>query len=65
MRYFTSHVAYVHWFGRSPFRNCAVGKEDQSGEKEWLGCCGVEVDEEVGEKVKDDVERSVWMELEV
>jgi uncharacterized protein (DUF924 family) len=40
MRYFTAHVAYVEWFGRSPFRNCAVGREDREGEEEWLGYCG-------------------------
>ncbi|KUJ09493.1 uncharacterized protein LY89DRAFT_288940 [Mollisia scopiformis] len=65
MRYFTSHVVYVDWFARSPFRNCAVGRDDKEGEKEWLRYCGVKNDEMVREKVKEDMGRGVWTPLEI
>lgn len=65
MRYFTAHVAYVTWFGRSPFRNCAVGRDDKEGEKEWLLYCGVESDEMVRKKAGVDVKKGVWTPLEV
>ncbi|KAE8454676.1 hypothetical protein EG329_000299 [Mollisiaceae sp. DMI_Dod_QoI] len=65
MRYFTSHVAYVDRFERSPFRNCAVGRDDREDEKEWLVYCGVESDEVVRETIRIDVESGRWTPLEV
>lgn len=65
MRYFTAHVAYVEWFGRSPFRNCAVGRRDREGEKEWLDYCGIVVDEGVRERVRRDIEGGGWRPLEL
>jgi hypothetical protein len=65
MRYFTAHVGYVGWFGRSPFRNYAVGRENGEGEVEWLKYCGVTPDEEVREGVRRNKERGVWTGLEV
>jgi hypothetical protein len=64
-RYFTAHVAYVNWFGRSLFRNCVVRRDDKEGEKEWLEYCGVESDETVRAKVRADLNNGTWTPLEV
>ncbi|KAK3701772.1 hypothetical protein LTR37_015292 [Vermiconidia calcicola] len=66
MRYYASYVAYVDNFGRSPYRNVAVGRDDGEGEVEWLAENGVwrtEEDEQVREKIKQDIENGVWSPL--
>ena len=68
MRYYTSHIAYMRHFGRSPFRNVAVGRDDAEGEVEWLRSVGVErteEDEEARELIKDDVQNGRWRPLEL
>ena len=68
MRYYKSHIAFLRHFGRSPFRNVAVGRDDAEGEVEWLRMHGVEwteEDEMVREMIKEDVEKGRWRPLEL
>jgi uncharacterized protein (DUF924 family) len=65
-RYFTGHVGIVERFGRSPWRNVAVGRDDTEHERAWL----VELesdpsagDEMVRKEVKEDVINQRWSEL--
>lgn len=68
LRYYTSHIAFLRHFGRSPFRNVAVGRDDAEGEAEWLRRCGVERsegDEKVREMIKEDRKNGRWRSLEL
>ena len=66
MRYFTSHVAYISKFSRSPFRNVAVGRNDGDGEVAWLRTYGViwtKNDEDVRQRVRLDQDANKWTPL--
>lgn len=68
MRYYTSHVSYVVHFGRSPFRNIAVGRDDASEETQWLRLNGVfwrEEDENVRRKIKADIQAHAWTPMQL
>jgi uncharacterized protein (DUF924 family) len=58
MRYFTTHDPIVRTFGRSPWRNAVVGREDTEPETEWLKKCDAarsDADDEVRRKVARDI----------
>ena len=66
MRYYTSHIAYVTRFGRSPIRNIGVGRADGVGEVEWLRKMGITrnaEDERIREHIKGDIQRDKWTPL--
>lgn len=68
LRYFTSHFAYIESFGRSPFRNVAVGRDDTVHEAEWLQEYGVKwtvKDEKVRKKIKAAHQCNTWDPLEL
>lgn len=66
MRYFTSHYSYVKLFGRSPFRNVAVGRADHKSEVPWLRGYGTvwgENDKAVRKQIHQDVLSGRWTPL--
>jgi uncharacterized protein (DUF924 family) len=68
MRYFTSHVAYVTAFQRSPFRNVAVGRDDAAGEAAWLQKYGIvwtKADEIVRGHIRTDRQKGRWTPLDL
>lgn len=68
MRSFTSHVAYLRHFGRSPFMNVAVGRKDTDEEFQWLKGLGVnrtKEDEEARDKIREDIDNGRWRPLQL
>ena len=68
MRYYTSHVAYLRHFGRSPFRNIAVGRKDTEEEVQWLQELGLDrtkEDEEARDMIREDIENRRWRPLQL
>lgn len=68
MRFYTSNIAFLRHFGRSPFRNVAVGREDTEEEIQWLKTLGVhrtKDDEETRAMIKEDIANGKWRPLEL
>jgi hypothetical protein len=68
MRFYTSNIAFLRHFGRSPFRNVAVGREDSEEEIQWLKTLGVhrtQEDEEARAMVREDIANGQWRPLQL
>ena len=68
MRVFVSHIAHIRYFGRSPFRNIAVGRLDTDEEVQWLSKVGVhrtQEDEKTRDAIKQDMEQGIWRPLQL
>ncbi len=62
---FHIHLPIIDKFGRYPYRNGAVGRDTTEEEKDFLVKTGYWscVDEEVAEKIREDLEKGVWSPL--
>lgn len=68
LRFYISNVAFLRHFGRSPFQNIALGRNDTVEELQWLKALGVdrtEEDEKVREMIKDDIKEGQWRPLQL
>lgn len=68
MRFYTSNIAFLRHFKRSPFRNVALGREDTEEEIEWLKTLGVDrthEDEETRAMVREDIANGQWRPLQL
>lgn len=68
MRFYTSHIAFLRHFGRSPFRNVAVGRMDTDEELQWLKQLGISrtnEDADVREMIRQDIDNGRWRPLEL
>lgn len=67
MRIMEVHYGIIEKFGRYPYKNRGAGRESSEDEIEWVKKVDGfgEVSEDVGRRVREDIEKGVWSPVDV
>jgi hypothetical protein len=59
------HKPVIESFGRYPYKNSAMGKEETDREREWIVAWGMgrEVDDHTARRIREDVLQGRWTPL--